>query len=170
MRACSSASTMGGLAFVRRGSGACRSRRLPTACQPKKRFTRSRITLTWCWISIAVGPSTRSTRMPGSGISLPNGRGHWIFSGSLCAAMSAPTISGQRVTSSVEAKPCLAKAWLSVLRNRSESGRARVGPGLFMLARSATSFHHDGSKPAAPKKAQGRFRQTTRGARAARLV
>src|SRR5262245_18607396 len=53
--------------------------------------------------------------------------------------MSAPTISPQRVTSSVEAKPCLAKAWLSVLRNRSESGWARDRRGLSIFSRSATS-------------------------------
>ena len=39
----------------------------PTACQPKKRLTRSRITPDRCWISIAAGPSTRSTSVAGSG-------------------------------------------------------------------------------------------------------
>src|SRR5215470_3328800 len=53
--------------------------------------------------------------------------------------MSAPAISSQRVTSSAEAKPCFAKAWLSVLRNRSESGWARDRRGLSIFARSATS-------------------------------
>ena len=37
-------------------------------------------------------------------------RCHWIFIGSLCAAMSGPTISAQRVTNSAEAKPCRVKA------------------------------------------------------------
>ena len=49
-----------------RDSGACRSAIRPTACQPKKRLTRSRITADWCWISIAAGPSTRSTSVAGS--------------------------------------------------------------------------------------------------------
>ena len=39
----------------------------PIACQPKKRLTRSRITADRCWISIAAGPSTRSTSVAGSG-------------------------------------------------------------------------------------------------------
>ena len=103
----------------------------PTACQPKKRFTRSSTTPERCWISIAVGPSTRSTRVPGSGVRPSAARGHWIFSGSEWAAISAPTISAQRVTSSVEAKPCLAKASLSVLCRRSASGRGYDLPGLF---------------------------------------
>src|SRR5262249_51636514 len=74
-----------------------------------------------------------------SGMSSPNGRGHWIFSGSEWAAMSAPTISAQRVTSSFEAKPCLAKASLSVLRRRSESGRGCDLRGLSIVVRSVPS-------------------------------
>ena len=45
----------------------------PTACQPKKRLTRSRMIRDRCWISIAVGPSTRSTSVPGCWSSLPIG-------------------------------------------------------------------------------------------------
>src|SRR6516164_9617617 len=117
-----------------------------TACQPKKRFTRSRTTPERCWISIAVGPSTRSTRVPGSGVWPPAPRGHWIFSGSEWAAISAPTMSVHRVTSSVEAKPCLANASVSVLCRRSASGRGTDLPGLFMLQGSATSIGHDASR------------------------
>src|SRR3954451_6929109 len=123
-----------------RRSGACRNRSPPTARQPKNRFTRSRTTSERCWISIAIGPSTRSTSTPGSGVWRSNGRGHWIFSGSEWAAISAPTISVQRVTSSVEAKPCLANASPSVLCRRSASGRGYDLPGLFTLRGSATSF------------------------------
>src|SRR5215831_18148857 len=139
MRASSARSGPRGCGGARRVSGACRSRRSPTACQPKNRLTRSRITPAWCWISSAVGPSTRSSSVPGSGMSSPNGRGHWIFSGSEWAAMSAPTISAQRVTSSFEAKPCLAKASLSVLRRRSESGRGCDLRGLSIVVRSVPS-------------------------------
>ena len=66
----------------RRDSGACRSASRPTALQPKKRLTRSRITSEACWISSAIGPSTRSTRVAGSCGWPSTGRGHWIFSGS----------------------------------------------------------------------------------------
>src|SRR5258707_173886 len=50
----------------RRDSGACRSASRPTALQPKKRLTRSRTTSEACWISSAIGPSTRHTSMAGS--------------------------------------------------------------------------------------------------------
>ena len=66
-RATSAASSVGGAALtLGRDSGAWRSAIRPTACQPKKRLIRSRITADWCWISIATGPSTRSTRVAGS--------------------------------------------------------------------------------------------------------
>src|SRR3981189_1354789 len=140
MRAVASGSgTARGARSLRR-SGACRNRSPPTARQPKKRFTRSRTTLERCWISIAIGPSTRSTRTPGSGVWRSNGRGHWIFSGSEWAAISAPTISVQRVTSSVEAKPCLANASPSVLGRTPASGRVYEWRDLFPLRGSATSF------------------------------
>src|SRR5262245_34437656 len=61
-------------------------------------------------------------------------------------AISAPTMSAQRVTSSVEAKPCLANASVSVLCRRSASGRGTDLPGLFMLQGSATSIGHDASR------------------------
>ena len=48
----------------RRASGACRIAKRPTAAKPKKRLTRSRICGARCWISIAAGPSTRSTSVP----------------------------------------------------------------------------------------------------------
>src|SRR5262249_38826134 len=66
--------------------------------------------------------------------------------GSEWAAISAPTMSAQRVTSSVEAKPCLANASVSVLCKRSASGRGTDLPGLFMLRGSATSLRHDASR------------------------
>src|SRR5262249_38564588 len=143
MRSAASGSPARGGVCSRRRSGACRSRSPPTACQPKKGFTRSRTTPERCWISIAVGPSTRSTRVPGSGVWPPAPRDHWIFSGSEWAAISAPTMSAQRVTSSLEAKPCLANASVSVLCRRSASGRGNDLPGLFMLQGSATSIGHD---------------------------
>src|SRR5215831_11297332 len=145
IRAAASPSTVRCFAGARRRSGACRNRRPPTACQPKKRLTRSRTTGERCWISIATGPSTRSTRMPGSGVSPSDGRDQWIFSGSECSAISAPTMSGQRVTSSVEAKPCLANAALSVRWRTSASGRGKDLPGLFTLQGSATSVGQDAS-------------------------
>src|SRR5260370_20502638 len=54
-------------------------------------------------------------------------------------------MSGQRVTSSVEAKPCLANAAFSVRWSTSASGRAKDLPGLFMLQGSATSIGDDAS-------------------------
>ena len=51
-------------------------------------------------------------------------RVHWIFIGSLCAAISAPTISLQRVTSSAEAKPCRVNVSPTTLPTRSRSGLA----------------------------------------------
>src|SRR6516165_711545 len=146
MRSAASGSPGRSCGCSRRRSGACRSRSPPTACQPKKRFTRSRTTPERCWISIAVGPSTRSTSVPGSGVWRSAGRDHWIFSGSEWAAISAPTMSAQRLTSSVEAKPCLANASVSVLCRRSASGRGTDLPGLFMLQGSATSIGHDASR------------------------
>src|SRR5712692_8770700 len=59
--------------------------------------------------------------------------------------MSAPTISGQRVTNSVDANPCLANASVKVLCRRSERGRGCDLPGLFMERGSATWVPHDGS-------------------------
>src|SRR5208337_2557757 len=59
--------------------------------------------------------------------------------------MSVPTISDQRVTSSVEANPCLANASVKVLCRRSERGRNFDLPGLFMELGSATWATHDGS-------------------------
>src|SRR5262249_59120262 len=50
---------------------------------------------------------------------------------------------GQRVTSSVEAKPCLANAALSVRWRTSASGRGKDLPGLFTLQGSATSVGQD---------------------------
>src|SRR6266516_3569151 len=49
-------------------------------------------------------------------------------------------MSGQRVTSSVEAKPCLANAAVSVRWRTSASGRGKDLPGLFILQGSATSL------------------------------
>src|SRR2546430_12218070 len=49
--------------------------RSSTARQPKKRLTRSTTTGDRCWISIATGPSTRNTKVAGSGASSPP-RGH----------------------------------------------------------------------------------------------
>ena len=71
-----------GAGLSRRDSGACRSASRPTALQPKKRLTRCRMTSEACWISSAIGPSTRSTSVAGSCGCPSTGRGHWIFSGS----------------------------------------------------------------------------------------
>src|SRR5436190_975712 len=49
-------------------------------------------------------------------------------------------MSGQRVTSSLEAKPCLANAAVSVRWRTSASGRGKDLPGLFILQGSATSL------------------------------
>src|SRR5262245_20624134 len=54
-------------------------------------------------------------------------------------------MSAQRVTSSVEAKPCLANAALSVRWRTSANGRGKDLPGLFTLQGSATSIGHDAS-------------------------
>src|SRR5258708_37143887 len=54
-------------------------------------------------------------------------------------------MSGQRVTSWVEARPCLANAALSVRWSPSASGRGKDLPGLFMLQGSATSIGDDAS-------------------------
>src|SRR5580658_6888364 len=53
--------------------------------------------------------------------------------GWLCAAISAPAISVQRVTSSAEAKPCRLKVSPTALPTRSRSGLAKEREGLFML-------------------------------------
>ena len=62
------------------------------AFQPKKRLTRSTMTSEVCWISSTIGPSTRSTKVAGSGGCPSTGRGHWIFSGSEWAATFAPAM------------------------------------------------------------------------------
>ena len=43
-----------------------------------------------------------------------------------------PMISAQRVTSSLEAKPCRAKPSFKVLRSKSASGRGKLDAGLVM--------------------------------------
>ena len=60
------------------------------------------------------------------------GRGHWILIGSLCAAISPPTISVQRVTSSAEAKPCRVNVSPTTLPRSSRSGLAKEREGLFI--------------------------------------
>ena len=96
-------------------------------CQPKKRLTRSRITADWCWISIAAGPSTRSTRVAGSGFVGDRSRAaSGCLTGSAWAAISAPTISSQRVTSSVDAKPCRLNASARQRPTSAESGAERM--------------------------------------------
>src|SRR4029079_1830340 len=69
------------------------------------------------------------------------GRGHWTLIGSLCAEISAPTISVQRVTNSAEAKPCRLNVSPTTLPTRSRSGLANglanEREGLFMLRGSA---------------------------------
>ena len=104
----------------------------PTACQPKKRLTRSRITADRCWISSAAGPSTRKhhcRRLRRRG-TLP--RGQLIFIGSLWAAISGPAISAQRAMSSAEAKPCALRPSLKVAAVNSDSGRGKLREGLFI--------------------------------------
>src|SRR6185295_2375649 len=118
----------------RRDSGACRSASRPTALQPKKRLTRCSITSDECWISSAAGPSTRKISVAGSCGCPSTGRGHCIFSGSEWAAISAPAMSAQRVTSSRAAKPCLAKASEKTSLSRTERGFAEIGPGFAMGA------------------------------------
>ena len=58
----------------------------------------------------------------------------------------APTISGQRVTSSVEAKPCLAKASSSVLPTIWPTARRRIARACSWRHGSATSARHDASR------------------------
>src|SRR5437660_996350 len=62
----------------------------------------------------------------GSGASLSTPRGHLIFIGSQCAAISGPTMSAQWVTSSTDAKPWRANVSARVARTNSASGRAVV--------------------------------------------
>src|SRR5260370_42110717 len=92
-----------------------------------------------CWISSAIGPSSRRQRVPGSGSLRSRARDHWIFSGWACSAISAPTISAQRVTNSLDAKPCLAKASVRVLCRRSERRWSGDLAGLFIQLPSVTS-------------------------------
>ena len=106
----------------------------PTARQPKKRFTFSRITPERCWISSATGPSTRSTRVAGSGSSSCTRRGQTMRIGSQWSAISAPTISGQCVTMPVEAKPCRANASAIVFADDLAQG-LRVGARLVQVSR-----------------------------------
>src|SRR5262245_60623154 len=89
------------------------------------------ITPVWCWISSAAGPSTRRTRVAGSGSSPSRVRGHCSFMGSAQAAISAPAISFQRVTSSVRANPCFLNA--SAMNSAVSSASLRVGRGLFAM-------------------------------------
>ena len=97
MRAAAIGSGAGGLVRWPRRSGACCSLTRATARQPRNWLTRSQITFVRCWISIAAGPSTRSTSVPGSCVRSDRsppareegegaGRVHWIFIGSLLAA------------------------------------------------------------------------------------
>ena len=80
--AATASATCTGLRSARR-SGAWRSASRATARQPRKRLTRSHTTFARCWISIAAGPSTRNTNVPGSGDSPASGRVHCILIGSL---------------------------------------------------------------------------------------
>src|SRR5262245_5649354 len=95
------------------------------------------MTFDWCWISSAAGPSARSTSVAGSGCSPSGTRCHCSFSGSEPAAISDPTMSFQRVTSSVEAKPCFLNA--SAMNSAVSSASLRVGRGLFTARGSARS-------------------------------
>src|SRR5262249_15151908 len=134
----------------RKTSGAWRSAMREIARQPKKRLTRSTITPERCWISIATGPSTRSTRIAGSVASGSAPRAHWIFIGSAWAAISGPTISAQRVTSSVDAKPSRARVFDRQRPTRSPSRRA-CEKGLFTETASATPRHESIRRPQEPK-------------------
>src|SRR6185437_14942885 len=119
----------------------------PMACQPKNRFTRSRITADRCWISMAAGPSTRSTSVAGSGDASPEPepiwRGQLIFSGSLWAAISGPAMSAQRAMISAEAKPCALSASLKVAPSSSESGRGKLRAGLLIQGGLMPSSAHE---------------------------
>src|SRR5580704_7459343 len=171
--AASRATAAGSLAFfglrVPRRSGAWRNAMRAMARQPRNWLTRSQITLVECWISIAAGPSTRSTKVPGSRASPSAGRCHWILIGSLRAAISAPTISVQRVTNSAEAKPCFLKASPIVLPTTSRSGLAKEREGLFMVRCSViprpdllamTSAATIAAKPVARQRGKRRTRQS----------
>ena len=106
-----------------RARGAWRNARRPTAGQPKKRLTRSRITPDMCWISIAAGlpPAAPGSR---SGLCPALRARPYSFTGWECSATSGPAISFQRVTISAEAKP-----WrLSTsLKSRAERTRKAAG-------------------------------------------
>src|SRR5215469_5947122 len=137
IRAVAAASVLGAVLFCRCRSGAWRNARRLTARQPRNRFTRSQISPARCWISIAAGPSTRSTSVPASLSSPSVRRGHCSLIGSLWAAISWPTISSQRVTNSAEAKPCRAKASPTSLPRSSRNGLAAGREGLFIAGCSA---------------------------------
>ena len=109
-----------GAACSRRVSGAWRSAMRSIARQPRKRLTRSTITSARCWISSAAGPSQRSTSVAGSGSSAIALARPVILIGSAWAAISAPTMSAQWVTISVDAKP-----WR--LNAPTRQGPSRVG-------------------------------------------
>ncbi len=145
IRSAATGSTAAAGRCIDRRSGACRKTIRSTARQPRKRLTRSQITLARCCISIAAGPSTRKTSVPAGrpnanpswlvrdGPGADTARGHWILIGSLWAATSPPTISVQRVTSSAEAKPCRVKVSPTTLLRRSRSGFAKERGGLFTM-------------------------------------
>ncbi len=121
--------------FSLRRNGAWRSEMRPIACQPKNRLTRSNTTADRCWISRAAGPSTRSTRVAGSGgasVGVFWARGQLIFIGSLWVAISGPAMSAQRAMISDEAKPCVFSASVMVVAIKSESGRGKLRAGLLI--------------------------------------
>ncbi len=142
---------------IGRRSGACRKTIRSTARQPRKRLTRSQITLARCWISIAAGPSTRKTSVPAGrpnanpswlvrdGPGADTARGHWILIGSLWAATSPPTISVQRVTSSAEAKPCRVKVSPTTLLEEVAQRLCKRAGGLVHNGVLCHPSDHDGS-------------------------
>ena len=73
-------------------------------------------------------PRRAGRACPAAGRRLHRRGGHWILMGSLCAAISAPAISVQRVTNSAEAKPWRVNVSPTTLPSRSRK-RLRQGAG-----------------------------------------
>ena len=102
-------------------------------------------------------------------------RGHWILIGSLCAAISAPAISVQRVTSSADAKPCRVKLSPTTLPRRSRKRFGKAAAGLVHAEALCHPGDYERSSQGAEQKdffrPFGERKQETAGARrVARLV
>ena len=117
----------------RRRSGAWRSAMRPTACQPKKRLTRSRITADSAGFRSPPGlrPAAPAWPAPARRSSSIGAR-PLIFIGSLWAAISGADDVGPAGDDFGRGEALRLKASLKVAPRNSESGRGKLREGLFI--------------------------------------